>query len=755
MGSQLHHYMLLVCLVVLGTGVGLMTAQGAIVVPNEIQQSGTQPGQVANLETPDKCDNCHGGYNQAVEPAFNWRGSMMANAGRDPIFWATVAIAEQDFDGAGDLCIRFHSVAGWMAGRSTPTDGSGLTATDADGVECDSCHAMTNSDNSEHLGVMVPPFVANDLDLTIRNTVAKGYYGSGMMSLHSGSAKLGPYSDAAAKHQFMQSKFHRDVDFCGNCHDVSNAAVGDLAHNNGRQPTGDPVVASRVPGSPLAGKAAFNNFPYQYGVVERTFSEYKAGALSETLVSSYAGLPADLKTGAIKAAFDSSGGNYKDGTARYFSCQTCHMRAVTGYGVNKAGIPLRQDLPLHDMTGGNYWMPDVIKYQNANATLRLGGGMTATQLAALDAGKLRAQQQLNLAASLSVTGNTLKVTNLTGHKLISGYPEGRRMWLNVKWYDAANNVVREDGKYGPITVKIAGNDVTVKTIEDLYGPNTKIYEAHYGMTQEWANKLLSLGYPSTLPLGFDRITGAADYTLGDLAAQDAGTSAETFHFVLNNTVAKDNRIPPYGMAYDEARTRNALPVPANQYGGAPGGTYNYWDTLTLNPPAGAAYAEIKLLYQPTSWEYVQFLYLANNGLNAFLANEGINLLNAWLNTGMAEPHVMASATWGSAPPPPCVAPGIPQNLKATAAKKAVTLGWTASDPAPKTGYRVYYVQAGRLQFRGSVGPSTLTFKDTGLTSRVTYTYVVTAWSDCNANGAFDAGVDTESAVSNQASATAQ
>jgi len=55
----------------------------------------------------------------------------------------------------------------------------------------------------------------------------------------------------------------------------------------------------------------------------------------------------------------------------------------------------------------------------------------------------------------------------------------------------------------------------------------------------------------------------------------------------------------------------------------------------------------------------------------------------------------------------------------------------------------------------SVGPSTLTFKDTGLTSRVTYTYVVTAWNDCNANGAFDAGVDTESAVSNQASATAQ
>ena len=74
----------------------------ADVVPNEVQMPGTQPGEAGNLERPDKCDNCHGGYDPAVEPAFNWRGSMMANAGRDPIFWATLAIAEQDFDGVGD-----------------------------------------------------------------------------------------------------------------------------------------------------------------------------------------------------------------------------------------------------------------------------------------------------------------------------------------------------------------------------------------------------------------------------------------------------------------------------------------------------------------------------------------------------------------------------------------------------------------------------------------------------------------------------
>ncbi|HSQ69351.1 MAG TPA: multiheme c-type cytochrome, partial [Steroidobacteraceae bacterium] len=429
-------------LAALGLAPALM---GADIVPNEIQQPGTQPGEAGNLETPDKCDNCHGGYNSAVEPAFNWRGSMMANAGRDPIFWATLAIAEQDFDGAGDLCIRCHSVAGWQGGRSTPTDGSGLMAGDADGVECEACHKSTNPNNREHLGAMSSPFIAND-----GGNPATGYYGSGMLSLWPGSAKLGPYVDAGARHQFMQSKFHRDVDFCGSCHDVSNPAVGDLAHNNGVPASGDPVIASGVPGAPVDAKAAFNNFPYQYGVVERTHSEFKSGALSGTLVSGYAGLPADLKAGAIKAAYEAAGGDYKDGTDRYFSCQTCHMRAVRGYGANKKGIPLRDDLPLHDMTGGNYWIPDAIVYQNTEGKLRLGGGLSSVQLDALAAGKLRAQQQLNLAASLSVTGNTLKITNLTGHKLISGYPEGRRMWVNVKWYDESNGLLRQDGEYGVV-----------------------------------------------------------------------------------------------------------------------------------------------------------------------------------------------------------------------------------------------------------------------------------------------------------------
>ena len=634
-------------------------ARAADTVPTDVQMPGTQPGEGINVESVSKCDNCHGNFASPAspleEPWFNWAGGMMAHASRDPIFWATVAIGEQDFDGSGDLCLRCHVPEGWLAGRSTPTDGSAMVAGDADGVQCDVCHKLTNPDDSEHLGVQNAPFVAND-----EGSPATGYYGSGMYVLSGGTPKLGPYDDAAATHQFLQSLFHRSVDFCGTCHDVSNPVVGDLAHNHGAQPTADPVVASGVPGAPVTGKAAFNNFPYQYGVVERTFSEYKSGELVGTRVADYAMLPPELQAGSIERAWNSAllagtGGDYADGTARYFSCQSCHMRGVVGQGCNK-NPPLRSDLPQHDHTGGNYWMPDVLQYLDGQGKLVLGGGLDADQIAALAAGKLRAEQNLSDAAALSVDDQgTVTVVNLTGHKLITGYPEGRRMWLNVRWYDAGDALVREDGAYGPLfdsqnaPVEVidpaSGQPVQVHSILGLDDPNSRVYEAHYGLTQQWASQLLALGVSPGLSLAYDRHTSAVELTLGDLGAQAPGSSHETFHFVLNNTVVKDNRIPTWRMSYDEARVRNALPEPPDQYGDpGPGGVYDHFDQVALERPAGATRVEVDLLYQPTSWEYIQFLYLANSGASPFLGDEGDNILEGWLHTGMAAPYTMASAS---------------------------------------------------------------------------------------------------------------
>ena len=138
---------LALALILVFTSLGVYTlyAQSPLAVEDDplVRLPGTQPNQVS-LEGPNRCMNCHGDYDQAVEPAFNWRGSMMANAGRDPLFWATLAIAEQDAPSSGDLCIRCHSPGGWMEGRADDTGGSHINAKDREGVQCDFCHRQVD-----------------------------------------------------------------------------------------------------------------------------------------------------------------------------------------------------------------------------------------------------------------------------------------------------------------------------------------------------------------------------------------------------------------------------------------------------------------------------------------------------------------------------------------------------------------------------------------------------------------------------------
>ncbi len=201
-------------------------------------------------------------------------------------------------------------------------------------------------------------------------------------------------------------------------------------------------------------------------------------------------------------------------------------------------------------------------------------------------------------------------------------------------------------------------------------------------------------------LNYDRYSGNVICTVGDFLLDDGapgkkdackGDYINTFHFALNNYVSMDNRIPPYGMRYDIARKRNALPIPVNQYGGGGDGSiYNYWDEIALNPPQNAVHARIELLYQGTSWEYIQFLNLANDQQNAFLGQEGVNMLDAWLNAvtemdplkrTMVAPVVMASAEWVGAAvndPPTCKI-DVPAGNVEVQVTDSVNYSGTASD----------------------------------------------------------------------------
>ena len=179
---------------------------------------GSQPLQSGTFKSPNQCDNCHGGYDTNAEPAFTWRGSMMAHAMRDPLYLASVTIANQDAVDAGDLCIRCHSPSGWLEGRSVPTDASEImsNSTDMEGVHCHFCHKMIDPLSTDQ----------HDIDymnttLTLPNNVPT-QHGNGMFVIDSEDIRRGPYSDLSPNHAFKYDSFYKESEMCAACHDVSN-----------------------------------------------------------------------------------------------------------------------------------------------------------------------------------------------------------------------------------------------------------------------------------------------------------------------------------------------------------------------------------------------------------------------------------------------------------------------------------------------------------------------------------------------------
>ena len=116
-------------------------------------QPGTQPNHITDtIDSPQQCLGCHSGYSGQIdqpaeyEPWTGWAGSMMSQAGRDPLFFAALDIANADAAFAGDFCLRCHMPRGWLNGRSTPTDGSAMLTEDQEGIECEVCHRLVDPD---------------------------------------------------------------------------------------------------------------------------------------------------------------------------------------------------------------------------------------------------------------------------------------------------------------------------------------------------------------------------------------------------------------------------------------------------------------------------------------------------------------------------------------------------------------------------------------------------------------------------------
>ena len=533
--------------------------------------NGTQPGLAHPILSSSSCTSCHGDYDlqHNIEPGPTWQGSLMAQSGRDPLFWATLDVANNDAPGVGDFCLRCHAPAAWLAGRSEPPggspDGCGLLGNidqqnnDFDGVSCHTCHRMQTNPTPP---IGQQPFYLENGQLWIDDGTCGG---------QGEPCRYGPYDyagpgDQPAPHVWAYSSYLQSAEMCGACHNVTSPAF-------------NLVVGGVDMGIP---------FP-----IERTHREWEQSAY---------GLPGGVPT------------------AEFRTCQGCHMPDATFNPSYASSFQLNNhagNMGVHDFAGGNAWVPEVLAAEYPG----LGIGVSLSNAAAA------ARAMLASAATVTVEANgpvqpgqnltaEVAVTNLSGHKLPTGYPEGRRMWLHVEARDGNGALFFESGAYDAAT-GVLTRDAQVK-----------VYEAKQGV-----------------------------WNAGTNTCQTDDGTRDLFHFVLNNCVALDNRIPPKGFTGGGSLETN--PVGYTYPEVAPGILSNT-DVTTYSIPVPANVVTpvsltATLQYQTTSKEYVEFLL--DEAIDNAFPNDCIPrstglpgttragvLYDMWQDHGRAAPVSMTTAT---------------------------------------------------------------------------------------------------------------
>jgi hypothetical protein len=520
---------------------------------------GSQPFESGDFQSRAQCAACHGFYDSEVEPDFNFRGSMMGNAVRDPLFAASLVIAEQDARSSGDYCLRCHAPIGWLLGNCNPTDGLLLTPLDKEGVSCDFCHRMVDP--------IFEPGESPPEDEAILDSLkhVPTSYGNAMYVVDPEIRRRGPYDDVETPHPFLQSSFYRTSEYCGTCHNVMNPVFVKVGDND------------YAPG-PLDEEAEGFDFD-AIMPLEQTYSEW---------------LYSDFPEGVYAPDF---AGNKPDGIVAV--CQDCHMKDVEGKGCIFGSAPVRRDLGLHDFMGGNSWIPSIMTqvYSGADS-------------AALDSASNRALSMLEKSALLDLFVEPeadsfraeVTVTNRAGHKLPTGFPEGRRMWIHLVATDQSGGILYESGSYDSESgVLFEDEDIT-------------IYEAELGFSPEFAAAL----------------------------GMDAGTN---FHFAISDTLFKDNRIPPMGFTNADYALFGGQPVDPDHEGPEP--RYEdgqHWDIVTYSLPASTFRVMATLYYQTTTKEYVEFLR-DENSTNSL----GQEMYDLWAANDRAAPVAMVADTFFTSP----------------------------------------------------------------------------------------------------------
>lgn len=461
----------------------------------------------------------------------------------------------------------------WLAGRSETAELSEFQYDDFDGVTCHFCHRMVNPVLGEKSEIGYPDNPDQDPDVEIiaalqKQSLLPTGHGNARYVVDPKDVRRGPFSDIPdnmhgySQHgelvELITSPFHRTSEHCGTCHDVSNPVYT-------RQPSGAYVLNTL--GQPHPTQNPHDMFPEQ-----RTYSEWANSEFAQS---------------GVFFADKRFGGNKTDGIMS--SCQDCHMPDQEGgacYFSDMEPFFERPDVPQHSFAGANTWVIDAVRTMLGREADSFG--LTVERIA--DA-KDRTIQMLRNASDmeLSVSGNQLnvRIINQSGHKLPTGYPEGRAMWINVRFLDKKGEIVAEFGRHDPATGAFSSE-------------GTKVYEARHGMDSAVA-----------------RATG--------------NPPGKSFHLSLNNVILSDNRIPRRGFTNAAFLAVRAEPVNAVYEDG------QYWDDTLFTVPPQAAKAIVNLYFQTSTADYMKFLQDANTTNQA-----GALARELWIMHGRSAPVDMDS-----------------------------------------------------------------------------------------------------------------
>jgi hypothetical protein len=457
--------------------------------------------ETADFSGSGICAFCHSSLSDSagndVSIDSHWRSTMMANAGKDPLWQAKISSEVNRNPSLQSVieekCSRCHmGMARYQAitdGSVVGVLGSGFLATNhylhaaaMDGVSCTLCHQI------------------QDVNLGMAESFT-GRYVIDTSTFPPYRQAFGPYDQPVQHPMEMHSGFSpisgvqiRDSSLCGSCHTIFTPTVD-------------------------AGGTVIGEFPEQ-----TTYLEWEHAV---------------------------TGGGVGD------SCQACHMPGAVG-SVVISNRPMwlsgRSPFGQHHLVGGNSFMVNLLK------TNALAIGVTA-DTAQFDTTIARTNTQLqnNTAgisvASASITNDILSVAlnvqNLAGHKFPSGIP-ARRCWIHVTVKDSRGGLVFESGK--PLTDgSIAGNDADLNAAS--YEPHydlitsadqVQIYEpvmldSDGAVTYTLLRAASYAKDNRLLPAGFNKVTATQDISVWGEAVNDANFTAGTDQITYKINVSGKRR----------------------------------------------------------------------------------------------------------------------------------------------------------------------------------------------------------------------